>query len=80
MNSTEQLHQVFAKAFEVPVETVTDQLEYQGIAEWDSMSHLVLVSELESSYGISIDMEDVLEMGSVEKVKGILQKYGVEIN
>ncbi|MGS2740740.1 acyl carrier protein [Sinomicrobium sp. M5D2P17] len=80
MNTTEQLYEVFAKAFEIPVETVTDELEYQGIAEWDSMSHLVLVSELENSYSISIDMEDVLEMGNVEKVKGILKKHGIEIN
>lgn len=80
MTTTEQLYKVFAKAFEIPVETVNDQLEYHGIAEWDSMSHLVLVSELENSYGISIDTEDVLEMGNVEKVKRILQKYGIEIN
>lgn len=79
MNTIEQLHGVFAKAFEIPVETVNDELEYQGIAEWDSMSHLVLVSELENAYGISIEMEDVLEMGSVEKVRGILQKYGIDI-
>ncbi|SFW34667.1 Acyl carrier protein [Sinomicrobium oceani] len=79
MNTTAQFHGVFAKAFEIPVDNVNDQLEYQGIAEWDSMSHLVLVTELENSYEISIDMEDILEMGSVEKIRVILQKYGVEI-
>lgn len=80
MNATEQLHSVFSRAFEIPVETINDQLEYQGIAEWDSMSHLVLVEELERTYNISIDMEDILDMGSVEKIKGILKKHGFEIN
>ena len=46
MNTTEQLHSVFSRAFEIPVEAINDQLEYQGIAEWDSMSHLVLIEEL----------------------------------
>lgn len=80
MNTTEKLHSVFARAFEIPVEAVNDQLEYQAIAEWDSMSHLVLVEELESTYNISIEMEDILDMGSVEKIKAILKKHGFEIN
>lgn len=80
MNTTKQLHSVFSRAFEIPVETINDELEYQGIAEWDSMSHLVLVEELERTYNISIDMEDILDMGSVEKIKGILKKHGFEIN
>lgn len=80
MNTIAQLHQVFANAFEIPVDAVNDQLEYQGITEWDSMSHLVLVQELESTYNIAIEMEDILEMGSVEKIKDILKKYGLDIN
>jgi acyl carrier protein len=80
MNTTEQLYSVFSRAFEIPVETINEELEYQGIAEWDSMSHLVLVEELERTYNISIDMEDILDMGSVEKIKGILKKHGFEIN
>lgn len=80
MSTTEKLHGVFARAFEIPITHVNDQLEYQSIAEWDSMSHLVLVEELESTYEISIEMEDILEMGSVEKIKNILKKYGYEIN
>ena len=80
MNTIEQLHGAFARAFEIPVEEINDQLEYQSISEWDSMSHLVLVQELESTYNISIEMEDILEMGSVTKIRDILKKYGYEIN
>jgi acyl carrier protein len=39
----------------------------------------VLVTELEAAYGITIDMEDVLTMGSVAKVKELLTKYNVAI-
>jgi acyl carrier protein len=80
MNTIEQLHGVFSRAFEIPVEQINDQLEYQAIAEWDSMSHLVLVEELENTYNITIEMEDILEMNSVERIKIALKKYGFEIN
>lgn len=79
MTTTQQLHELFAKAFEIPVEAVSDELIYQGIAEWDSMSHVVLIDELEKAYGISIEQGDVLEMLSIKKVKEVLKKYGIEV-
>ena len=74
----QNLQQVISKAFGLAANDITDELEYQSIPEWDSVSHLVLVTELESAYGITIDMEDVLTMGSVAKVKELLKKYKVE--
>ena len=72
------LQQVIAKAFGIPENNITDELEYQSIPEWDSVSHLMLVTELEAAYSITIEMEDVLTMGSVAKVKELLKKYNVE--
>jgi acyl carrier protein len=79
MHSQQSLQEVIARAFGIAANDVTDELEYQSIPEWDSVSHLVLVTELEAAYGITIDMEDVLTMGSVAKVKELLQKYNVVI-
>jgi len=79
MHSQQNLQEVIAKAFGITPNDITDDLEYQSIPEWDSVSHLVLVTELETAYGISIEMEDVLTMGSVGKIKELLQKYNVVI-
>ena len=74
----QNLQEVISKAFGIPANDITDELEYQSIPEWDSVSHLVLVTELEAAYGITIELEDVLTMGSVAKVKELLKKYHVE--
>jgi acyl carrier protein len=79
MHSQQNLQEVIAKAFGIVPNDVTNELEYQSIPEWDSVSHLVLVTELEAAYGIIIDMEDVLTMGSVAKVRELLKKYNIEI-
>lgn len=79
MKNTVQLHEVIAKALTIPVEEVVDELSYQSIPEWDSLSHMVLVNEIETHYEITIDTEDVLEMGSVLQVKEIIKKYGLEL-
>jgi acyl carrier protein len=79
MHSQQSIQEVIAKAFGIATNDITDELEYQSIPEWDSVSHLVLVTELETAYGISIEMEDVLTMGSVTKIKELLKKYNVDV-
>ncbi len=80
MNTLVKFNEIFASALAVPAEQITDELEYQGIPEWDSMSHMILITELESAYAITIETQDMLDMTSVPKVKEILTKYNISIN
>ena len=79
MSKQKKIEVVVAEALYVDIEKVTDELKYQEIAEWDSMSHLILVAEIEKAYEISVEMEDILEMGSVAKIKDILKKYQINV-
>lgn len=75
--NTEKLYAAFASALMIDVQAVNDELTYQSIPEWDSISHMVLISELEASFDISIDTDDVIAMSSVGKAKEILSKYNI---
>ncbi|MBB6501699.1 acyl carrier protein [Pedobacter cryoconitis] len=77
MDKSQKLDEVMALALSVPLEEINDDLAYQSIPEWDSMSHMVLMTELETAFGISIETDDMLEMNTMPKVREILQKYGV---
>jgi acyl carrier protein len=79
MNTTQTLQDIIAAALSIPAEQVTDDLSYQSIREWDSISHIYLITELEAAFNITIDTDEVLEMSSVEKVKETLRKHNVEI-
>lgn len=79
MNTTQTLQDIIAAALSIPAEQVTDDLSYQSIAEWDSVSHIYLITELEAAFNITIDTDEVLEMSSVEKVKETLRKHNIEI-
>lgn len=54
-------------------------LKYRGIALWDSIGHMDLMSELEEAFDIRIDTQDVLAFTSYEIGKEVLGKYGVAI-
>jgi acyl carrier protein len=71
------LEQVFATALSIDLARVRDDLKYGSTAEWDSLSHMALVAAIEKNYGIMLDVDDVIDMSSVEKAREILRKYGV---
>ena len=73
-----KLVDAFVEALGIKENEVNDDLKYQGIPEWDSISHMVLISEIEDAFDIEIDTDDVIDMSSFKKAKEIVSKYGIE--
>jgi acyl carrier protein len=76
-NNDEKLIEAFHEALGVERERIVDTLEYNSIPEWDSVAHLTLIAALEERFDIMLDTDDIIDMSSVAKARGILQKYGV---
>jgi acyl carrier protein len=75
--SNEKLRSVFAESLGISQEAIVDDLQYNGIPEWDSVAHMALIAGLENAFGILIETDDVIDMSSVGKAREILTKYGV---
>jgi acyl carrier protein len=56
-----------------------EDLEYQAIAEWDSVGHMQLMAALEDAFSIELDVDDIIEFSSFKKGISILLKYNVII-
>ncbi len=41
---------------------------------WDSFSHMELVSKVEEKFGVSLEMEEVVELDTPRKFVGIVEK------
>lgn len=78
MSNNERLYASFAKALSIPAEQVTDELGYNSIRQWDSVAHMGLITELENTFDVMLDTDDIIDMSSVAKAREILQKYGVD--
>lgn len=78
MDNNQKLVEAFVNALEIEKEQVIDSLQYQSIEQWDSISHMMLISELEDTFDIEIDTDDVIDMSSVAKAKEIIAKYEFE--
>ena len=78
MSNYEKYVNAFVEGLEVDADKV-EGLEYQSIAEWDSVGHMELISAIEEAFDIMMDTDDIIEFSSFEKGKDILSKnYQIE--
>jgi acyl carrier protein len=71
------VEEIVSSVFGVERDTVDDNSSPASVEGWDSMGHVNLVAALEQAFNVSIDIDDVMEMGDVQKIKKILLAYGV---
>ncbi len=77
MNNEQKLTQAFVNALGIEQPSVTDELTYNTIPQWDSTAHMVLIAELENTFDVMLDTDDIIDMSSVAQAKVILAKYDV---
>ena len=63
----------FKAAFDVDPGSITMETTPADIPAWDSMGHLALVSSLEQAFGLSFDVDQVMEMEDVRQIIRIVQ-------
>lgn len=73
-----KLYEVFSSALGIDKSVVNDDLKYNSIPQWDSVAHMVLVAELEKSFDIMLETDDIIDMSSVAKAKEIVAKHGID--
>lgn len=74
MSLEQKISKIFANVFEVEIADVPS-LEYQSVEEWDSIGHMMMISELEEEFQISIEMEDVIVISNLAECVAIIRKY-----
>ena len=69
----EQIIALIEKALNVPAGTITEDTMIADIEEWDSLAHVMIIGELEEKLGITIPLEDAIELTGVRE---LLEKAG----
>lgn len=67
-----KVREAFQETFEINPELVSMETQASDIPGWDSVGHLSLASSLEQAFGISLDVDDLMEMESVREIVSII--------
>ena len=77
MSNLEKYNKVFCETLQIE-EKQLNGLKYQGVELWDSVGHMSLMAELEDTFDIMLETDDIVDFSSYEKGIEILKKYDVE--
>ena len=69
-----EVRQVAADIFNVPIEEVKPESSPHSIAAWDSLQHLNLVLALEQAFELEFAPEEIEEMVSIEAIVALVKK------
>ncbi|MCP4786834.1 MAG: acyl carrier protein [Fuerstiella sp.] len=73
------LEQVFANVFCIPDADVKDELLLKEIATWDSMSHMMLIMQMEESFKVQLTSDQIADIKSVGDARFALQIQGAKL-
>ncbi len=73
-DSEERLTDILVKVLLIEPEELSDDIRRKEYEPWDSMAHLLLVSEIENEFDIFFEDEEVVEMWTVGDVKAALRR------
>jgi acyl carrier protein len=75
----DRLRRTMAEVLDVPSELLTETSSPDSVASWDSLNHLLVVSALESEFGVTLSVDDALQMRSVSAARAILRERGAGV-
>jgi len=67
------LETVFQQVFDDSKLRVSDQVDRESLAAWDSLGHIRLVSELEEVFKVTFTIDEIESMSSVAKIVAVLE-------
>lgn len=79
MKNIEKYNAVFCKVLNVPEKALDEKFTFKEVPQWDSVAHLALISELEDTFDVFFESEDILHYGSYLNGIEILKRYGVSL-
>ena len=65
---------ILSKVLMVEPDEITDDLRRKDFEPWDSMAHLMIVSEIENQLEIFFEDEEVVDIWTVGDIKNILKQ------
>ncbi len=75
----EKYKNVFINVFEADENDLNDNFKFGVAPNWDSLAHMELIAQLEDTFDIIFETDDIIHFGSFENGIKILKKYGVDL-
>lgn len=67
-----KVREAFKAAFDVDPQSISLETSASDIPAWDSVGHLSLATNLEQAFGITLDVDELMEMENVREIMRVI--------
>ncbi len=71
-----QLNQILTDVFAVNGGGLADDTPFQEIASWDSMTHMILITRVESEFDFQMSGDEIASLATIGDLRQIVAKAG----
>ena len=64
----EKIIALVEEILKVPAGTVTEETKMEDLEEWDSLAHVMIIGELEEKLGISLPLDEAVEVTDMKSL------------
>lgn len=68
-----KVNEIFWDVFDDESITVYEEMTADDVEDWDSLTHITLISEVEHAFGFKFQMKDVIGMSNVGEMLTIIE-------
>ena len=73
----DNLTKIIAEALGLGSDSINDNASIYATPEWDSLTHMNIISDIESSFCIELTGDEIAEMQSYAAIKALLKSKGL---
>ncbi|KJJ65609.1 acyl carrier protein [Enterocloster citroniae] len=77
MKKLDDYNAIFEKVFSAKTEDLNGDFSILNVDKWDSVAHMQLIAEIEDTFDIMFDTDDIIGFSSYDKGLEILKKYDI---
>jgi len=74
----DELLNIVSFVLNVPVNELSDSSGINDFENWDSMRHLVIISEIESHYNIYFKTEELFLLKTIQELRAAIHRSQIE--
>jgi|GraSoiStandDraft_46_1057282.scaffolds.fasta_scaffold91462_3 acyl carrier protein len=74
-----KLHEILKSSFSARESEMGDSVKFTSYEAWDSMAHMLFITQLEDGYGIQLTGDEIASMDTIGKAKEIIRSRGKEL-
>jgi len=74
------LKNIVSKELNIPIESVGLSLAKKMTPSWDSLTEIILMTEIENAFHVKFGYDEAMAVKSVADIVDLLQSKGIELN